>query len=129
MENAFDDVSFENDDESISNASPTYLNHSSFFNSSNRGNELKNVQNGVLSDAEQNGQGNFLENFSNSSKRSKNSSIKRMNFSSESENYSDQCRKKMQNGNLHDVVDASGGGDVTDSAHFPRYLQKSPISK
>lgn len=133
LENAFDDVSIDNDEESVCNGSPnnSTTNHSIFHNYSNlEFNGFKaNVSNGLQSDLKNDDESNHIENFNglHKQKPSKSNTVKRVDFNHDSQNYSNQCRKKIQNGNLHDIVDASGGGDTVLSLHLNHCIQRSPL--
>ncbi|KAK6644351.1 hypothetical protein RUM43_000618 [Polyplax serrata] len=134
LENAFDDVSFENEEESLCNGSPSHssINHSLYnSNSSNEyhKNGVKKINCNGLNDFDKNEPNNIIENLSVPITHSRTSLIKRVDFNNDGENYSDRCRKKVQNGNLHDVVDASGGGGTVQSTHYNHCFQRSPISE
>ena len=58
--------------------------------------------------------------------------MKKVNFTNENESYTDQFRGKQVNGNLHDIVDASGGGPGGDpglSLHYKHCFRTSPRGK
>lgn len=56
--------------------------------------------------------------------------MKKVDFSNENESYTDQFRVKQVNGNLHDILDASGGGgDPGMSLHYKHCYKTSPMGK
>lgn len=131
LENAFDDVSFDNDEGSNFNPSN---NHSLVQNKSSSGIDILHDVGMTKSQIEyiKNCPANEVENFNTPVRHIRNVKSKIVDFNNENNHYSDQSRMQKLNGSLHDVVDASGGGgggDVAVSLHYKHCYRTSPIGK
>lgn len=127
LENAFDDVSFDNDDGSLCNGSQNYTNCViSSNNNSHSDIEMNETPKRILTDCDK----TILSNVNSHLNHSKDNQIKRDEFLGYGRNFSEPYKKKVLNGSLHDLVDASGGGNgdpQLQSPHFKHCFQRNSL--
>lgn len=129
LENAFNDVSIDEEGLHCDNSN----NHSAVQNKSFTDQSLDILKEAGMSQS----QIEFIKNcsddvqqFNTPVRHTNHVRMKKVDFTNENESYSEQFRVKQVNGNLHDVVDASGGGAGGDpgvSLHYKHCFRTSPI--